>query len=126
MIYYRVVYVSQDSPFHCWIGYRLPASITVLSYDVLMTLMFTCMFAKYYFMPSAAQQGSQFAMALSITTGRNTIIGVVALVTALAKYSLTIAYPNGLRGLIATCITTLVSYPLSLTLKSTHVAFPPP
>lgn len=91
-----------------------------------MTLMFTCMFAKYHFMPSQAQQGSQFAMALSITTGRNTIIGVVALVTALVKYSLTIAYPDGLRGLIATCITTLVSYPLSLILQGTHVVFASP
>ncbi|KAI8340801.1 hypothetical protein BC941DRAFT_418209 [Chlamydoabsidia padenii] len=107
MIYYRVIFVSQDSPYHCWIGYKLPASITVLGYDILITLMFTLSFAKYYFMPSQAQQGSQFAMALRITTGRNTVIGIVALVTALIKYSLTIAYPNGLRGLIATCITTL-------------------
>ncbi|ORZ12701.1 hypothetical protein BCR42DRAFT_419790 [Absidia repens] len=107
MVYYRVIYVSENTPYHCWIGYRLPASITVLSYDIFVTLMFTGMFAKHYFMPSQAQQGSPFAMALSITTGRNTIIGLVALVTALVKYCLTIIYQDGLRGLIATCVTTL-------------------
>ncbi|CAO3597351.1 unnamed protein product [Absidia cylindrospora] len=107
MIYYRIIDVAQDSPYHCSIGYQLPASITVLSYDVFIILMFTGMFAKLHFMPSPAQLASQHAVAVSITTGRNIIIGITALVTSLVKYGLTVAYQDGLRGLIATCVTTL-------------------
>ncbi|KAI8336679.1 hypothetical protein BC941DRAFT_376533 [Chlamydoabsidia padenii] len=107
MIYYRVIDISQDLPYHCTIGYKLPASITVLSYDVFVILMFTLMFTKYHFMPTLAQKESQYAVAIHIATGRNALIGVAALVTSLVKYGLTIGYQNGLRGLVATCVTTI-------------------
>lgn len=109
MIYYRVIDVAQELPYHCTIGYKLPASITVLCYDIFVILMFTLMFAKYHYMPTPAQRDSQYAVAIRITTGRNALIGVAALITSLVKYGLTISYQGGLRGLVATCVTILVS-----------------
>ncbi|CAO3621689.1 unnamed protein product [Cunninghamella blakesleeana] len=107
MIYYRVIFVNDTAPFHCWIGYELPAAITALAYDLLVTLVFTGTFAKYHFYPSQAQQASQYAMSLKITTQRNIIIGIVSIVTCLVKYILLAVYTQGLRGLIVTCVTTL-------------------
>ncbi|KAI8061722.1 hypothetical protein BC940DRAFT_309923 [Gongronella butleri] len=107
MVYYRVVFVADAAPYHCWIGFRWPASITTLAYEVIITIMFTVLFAKSYYYPTQVQQGSQYAMSIAITCRRNMIIGVVALVTSGVKYALTVAYQDGLRGLILTCVTSL-------------------
>ncbi|ORX55589.1 hypothetical protein DM01DRAFT_1362583 [Hesseltinella vesiculosa] len=107
MIYYRVVYVAEAAPYHCWIGYKWPASITAMAYETVIILMFTAMFAKAYYYPTQDQQASQHAMSISITSQRNMIIGLVALVTSGLKYALSIAYQDGLRGLILTCVTSL-------------------
>ncbi|KAI7851697.1 hypothetical protein BDC45DRAFT_467132 [Circinella umbellata] len=107
MSLYRVTEVSNESPYHCTIGYTLPGSVPILCYDVLVTLSCAGIFIKCYSFPNIAQQTSHQASSLKIMAKRNIIGSIAACLTATVNYAIMIAMDGRERGLVALSISTL-------------------
>ncbi|KAI9497731.1 hypothetical protein BDB00DRAFT_881603 [Zychaea mexicana] len=107
MIVFRIALVDETSPFHCTIGYQLPASAATLTYDAFISLLYTGIFVKYAIFPNTAQQTAHQASSLRIMARRSIIATVVSMVTATVNYCVLIGFDGQERGLIASTICAL-------------------
>ncbi|KAI8369287.1 uncharacterized protein BYT42DRAFT_549003 [Radiomyces spectabilis] len=107
MIVYRVALVHDEFPYHCTIGFQLPASISVLSYDILMNFLYLGIFIKFCLFPNTAQQTTRHASSLHVMAKRSTIAVLISLITVAANYILMVVMEGAERGLIALTMSTL-------------------
>ncbi|CDS12065.1 hypothetical protein LRAMOSA04260 [Lichtheimia ramosa] len=116
-IIYRIQLVASEYPYHCTIGFQLPASVTTLAYDILLSLLYTGFFVKYAFFPSVAQQTAHQAVSLRIIAQRSIVATAMALVASAVNYCLLIGLDGQTRGLLETSV---ISVTGSLVVVSVH------
>ncbi|KAI7849991.1 hypothetical protein BDC45DRAFT_447641 [Circinella umbellata] len=107
MIIYRNAQVEETAPFHCTIGFQLPASAATLTYDILISSLYTGIFIKYALFPNTAQQTAHQATSLRIMARRSIVATVVSMVTAIVNYCVLIGFNGQERGLVASTICAL-------------------
>ncbi|CAO3617525.1 unnamed protein product [Cunninghamella blakesleeana] len=108
MVLMKITIVSTDYPYHCNIGYQLPATASVLAYDFIMNLMFAIVFIKYTVSPSNAQQTSHQSSSISLMAKRSIVVSIVSLLTSVLNYSILILSEGGApRGLMTMTVSTL-------------------
>ncbi|KAG0164356.1 hypothetical protein DFQ30_010077 [Apophysomyces sp. BC1015] len=107
MAVYRVALISDQFPFHCTIGYQLPATAAVLAYGFLINLLYAIIFIKYYAFPNVAQQTSHQCSSLRMMAKRNVIASIVSLIANTANYAVMIAFQGQERGLMALSVATV-------------------
>ena len=120
MIISRIIEVNDTSPYHCIIGYSLPATITILCCDFLIAALCAGMFIKLYAFPSMAQQTSQQASSLKLMARRHIIAALVPCITSTANYIIMVALQGRERGLIALAVCTVVRNRVSITIQHSH------
>lgn len=108
-ILYRIQLVASEYPYYCTIGFQLPASVTTLAYDILLSLLYTGFFVKYAFFPSVAQQTAHQAVSLRIIAQRSIVATTMALVASAVNYCLLIGLDGQTRGLLETSVISVVS-----------------
>lgn len=119
-IVFRINVVSVNYPFHCTVGLELPASIVSLGYDALLTIMYSAIFMKFYFFPTAAQQTAPHSSSLHMMAKRNAIAAIIASFTICVNYIILLCLNGSERGLVASSSTSLVSLLLLSLLLYTH------
>lgn len=107
MVTYRIALVNEAYPFHCTIGFQLPATAATLGYDALISLLYTGIFVKYAFFPNTAQQTAHQASCLRLSAKRTIVATVVSLVTTAINYCVLIGLDGQERGLLASSICSL-------------------
>ena len=107
MIVYRNAEVATTSPYYCTIGFQLPASAASLTYDILLSSLYTGVFIKYALFPNTAQQTAHQATSLRIMARRSTVATVISMITAAVNYCVLIGLDGQERGLIASTICAL-------------------
>ena len=107
MIVYRNADVSSTSPYHCTIGFQLPASAASLTYDMLLSSLYTGVFIRYALFPNTAQQTAHQATSLRIMARRSIVATVVSMITAAVNYCVLIGLDGQERGLVASTICAL-------------------
>ncbi|KAJ8660543.1 hypothetical protein O0I10_003589 [Lichtheimia ornata] len=107
LIISRIIEVDDASPYHCIIGYSLPATITILCCDFLIAALCTGMFIKLYAFPSMAQQTAQQASSLKLMARRHIIAAIVPCITSTVNYVIMVALQGRERGLIALAVCTV-------------------
>ncbi|ORY98522.1 hypothetical protein BCR43DRAFT_470775 [Syncephalastrum racemosum] len=107
MVVFRIAQVSEAYPFHCTIGYQLPASAATLGYDALISVLYTATFIKYAMFPNTAQQTAHQASSLRLIARRSIVATVTSLITAAINYCVLIGLDGQERGLIASSICAL-------------------
>ena len=108
-IVYRIQMVAEEYPYHCTIGFQLPASVTTLAYDILLSLLYTGFFVKYAFYPSVAQQTAHQAVSLRIIAQRSIVASTMAIFASAINYCVLIGLDGQMRGLLETSIISIVS-----------------
>jgi hypothetical protein len=106
-ILYRVNIVNNEYPFHCTVGFDLPASAAALCYDVLLSLLYIAIFIKYYCFPNTAQQTAHQSSSLHMMAKRNIIAAITALITSNANFIILISSNGYERGLVASSVSAL-------------------
>ncbi|KAG2190424.1 hypothetical protein INT46_000128 [Mucor plumbeus] len=106
-ILYRVNVVNNEYPFHCTVGFDLPASAAALCYDVLLSLLYIAIFIKYYCFPNTAQQTAHQSSSLHMMAKRNIIAAITALITSNANFIILISSNGHERGLVASSVSAL-------------------
>lgn len=107
MVNYRIALVNEAYPFHCTIGFQLPATAATLGYDALISLLYTGIFAKYALFPSTAQETAQQASSLRLIAKRTIVATLVSLATTAINYCVLISLDGQERGLLASSICSL-------------------
>ncbi|KAF7721875.1 hypothetical protein EC973_003971 [Apophysomyces ossiformis] len=103
----RIILINDHFPFHCTIGYDLPAASAMLAYMFLLQSLFAGMFLKSYLMPNTAQQTAHQASNLRMMSKRNFIAAIISLALTAANFGVMIATQGYERGLVAMSINTL-------------------
>ncbi|KAG0744689.1 hypothetical protein G6F57_002688 [Rhizopus arrhizus] len=116
-IVFRINVVSVNYPFHCTVGLELPASIVSLGYDALLTIMYSAIFMKFYFFPTAAQQTAPHSSSLHMMAKRNAIAAIIASFTICVNYIILLCLNGSERGLVASSSTSLA---LTITCAAIH------
>ncbi|KAF7729216.1 hypothetical protein EC973_004745 [Apophysomyces ossiformis] len=107
MALYRVTLVASEFPFHCTIGYQLPATAAVLAYGFLINCLYAGIFIKYYAFPNVAQQTSHQCSSLRMMAKRNLVAAIVSLIANTVNYAVMIAFQGQERGLLALSVSTI-------------------
>ncbi|KAI8970853.1 hypothetical protein BDB01DRAFT_528294 [Pilobolus umbonatus] len=110
-IKYRISIIVNEFPYHCIVGLQLIATVTSLSYDILLTMLYTVTFVKFYYFPNTAQQTTHQSSSLHMMAKRNFIASITSLVMFSITYALLIGLEGTQRGLVASS-----SISLSLTI----------
>ncbi|KAI8992117.1 hypothetical protein BDF20DRAFT_88802 [Mycotypha africana] len=106
-VIYRLSIIRNQYPFHCLVGYGLPATAATLCYDVLLSALYIGIFVKYYYFPNTAQQTAHQSSSLHMMAKRNTIAAITTLLTSAINYVLLICLGGEERGLVASSVITL-------------------
>ncbi|KAF1804899.1 hypothetical protein V8B55DRAFT_1446565 [Mucor lusitanicus] len=106
-IMFRINIVSSEYPFHCTVGFDLPASAVALCYDVLISILYIVIFIKFYCFPNTAQQTAHQSSSLHMMAKRNAIAAITALITSSANFIILICLNGHERGLVASSVSAL-------------------
>lgn len=106
-IMFRVNVVASEYPFHCTVGFDLPASAVALCYDVLISILYIAIFIKFYCFPNTAQQTAYQSSSLHMMAKRNAIAAIIALTTSSANFVILICLNGHERGLVASSVSAL-------------------
>lgn len=106
-IMFRVNVVNDEYPFHCTVGFDLPASAVALCYDALLSILYIVIFIKYYCFPNTAQQTAHQSSSLHMMAKRNIVAAVTALITSNANFVILICLDGHERGLVASSVSAL-------------------
>ncbi|KAI9486098.1 MAG: hypothetical protein EXX96DRAFT_626121 [Benjaminiella poitrasii] len=123
-IIYRVNIVQDSFPFHCTVGFDLPATAASLCYDVLICMLYIVIFIKFYCFPNTAQQTAHQSSSLHMMSKRNSIAAVITLITSVANYAILIILDGHERGLVASsaCSLALTIICVAIHWVTTHPA----
>ncbi|CAO3615816.1 unnamed protein product [Cunninghamella echinulata] len=106
MIVYRIALVSDEYPYHCSIGFDLPASASILAYDFFINALFAGVFIKYTVSPSNAQQTSHQSTCLHVMAKRSIVVTIVSILMSILNYAVIIMAEGSPRGLMAMTVAT--------------------
>ncbi|KAI7903686.1 uncharacterized protein BX663DRAFT_507294 [Cokeromyces recurvatus] len=106
-IIYRINIVEDSFPFHCTVGFDLPASAATLCYDIFMCLLYIAIFIKFYCFPNTSQQTAHQSSSLHMMSKRNSIAAAIALITMAINYTILIYFNGRERGLVASSVSSL-------------------
>ncbi|OBZ89696.1 hypothetical protein A0J61_02249 [Choanephora cucurbitarum] len=106
-VMYRVTIVSDAYPYHCTVGFDMPASVVSLCYDVFLLALYMSIFIKFYSFPSDAQQNAYQATSLHMMAKRNAIACGASLVTSCVNFAIMIMTNGRERGLVASSVCAL-------------------
>ncbi|CAO3669880.1 hypothetical protein G6F70_001010 [Rhizopus microsporus] len=116
-IIFRINIVEADYPFHCSIGFELPASVISLSYDALLNILYAGIFIKYYCFPTTEQQTAHHSPSIRVMSKRNAIAAVISLLVLCINYIILICFNGSERGLVAS---SLVAIALTIICTTIH------
>jgi uncharacterized membrane protein (DUF485 family) len=108
-IIFRVNIVEADYPFHCSVGFELPASVISLGYDALLNVLYAGIFIKYYCFPTTEQQTAHQSSSVRVMAKRNAIAAVISLLVLCINYIILICFNGSERGLVASSLVAIVS-----------------
>ncbi|KAI8080665.1 uncharacterized protein B0P05DRAFT_539089 [Gilbertella persicaria] len=106
-IMYRVNLVADTYPYHCTVGFDIPASALSLCYDTLLSALYIGIFIKFYCFPNTAQQTAHQSSSLHMMAKRNAIAAITTLITSCANFIILISLKGHERGLVASSICAL-------------------
>lgn len=109
-IIFRVTIISSDYPYHCTVGFDLPASSVSLCYDVFLSCLFIGIFIKFYFFPNTAQQTAYQSSSLRMMSKRNSIAAIIQLLTSATYYVVLLSLSGRERGLVASSAAAIVCF----------------
>ncbi|KAI9317251.1 hypothetical protein BX666DRAFT_1943832 [Dichotomocladium elegans] len=100
-VVYQINHVNPTYPYHCTIGLELPASVTTLAYDIVLSLLYTAIFVKYSYFPNTAQKTTHMSAALSAIALRSIAVTAGAILNSVVNYCILISLNGQERGLLA-------------------------
>lgn len=105
MIVFRTAYITDDGSYYCHIGLALPATLSLVGYDFIITSYYTIQFIRTLIWPNKNVASSTAGMQTSLryVAKRNLVAAVVALIVSTANVIILISLDGVERGLV--CLT---------------------